>query len=124
MSSLYFGSLSSSSPTFIRPNAPSTSSYFYQAVRLSVDRQGSYAITCSSTLDTFGYLYVNRFDPNYVNINLVQNDDDGAGERQFALRAHLQPNTTYIVIATTYNGQETGSFSLKVSGPGLAQFSV
>ena len=102
----------------------STITYFYQAVRVSVETPGNYVIACSSSMDTFGYLYQNRFDPNYNTINLMMSDDDSAGERQFALRANLQANITYIVIVTTYNFQEIGSFSLQISGPGAARLSV
>lgn len=51
-------------------------------------------------------------------------DNNGAVERQFAIHSNLQANVNYIVIVTTYNPQEIGSFSLKVSGQSAARLSV
>ena len=129
MTSLYYGQLNANSTTFARPNNATSDNFtagfhFYQTVPFSVNTTGDYVISSSSSMDTFGYLYQNRFDPSYTTVNLMLSDDDSAGERQFALRAHLRANTIYIVVVTTYNPREYGQYSLSFSGPSVAQFNA
>jgi hypothetical protein len=48
-----------------------------------VNTTGSYTFTCSSGIDTYGYLYQESFDPSYTSMNLIVQDDDGTGTRDF-----------------------------------------
>ena len=129
LTSLYQGTLDANSTTFIRSNNSAASNsterpYYYQTVRFAVNETGVYVIASSSSFDSFGYLYENRFDPNDATSYLLLSDDDSAGERQFALRANLRANVVYIVVVTSYNPQESGSYSVNVSGPSVARFNA
>jgi hypothetical protein len=68
-------------------------------------------------MDTYGFLYNDSFNPIYPYRNLVMNDDDGAGNRQFRLTTCLDANSTYILVVTTFERLESGPFSIFTSGP-------
>jgi len=112
----YSGSLSSSSPTFVRPGGTGAS-YYYQAIRVTIYTTGTYTFTSSSTQDTYGCFYSYSFDPSYPSRNLITSDDDGGDRGQFRIRVTLQYGQTYVLVVTTYNNRGTGRFSIGVVGP-------
>jgi hypothetical protein len=88
-----------------------------------VDTTGTYTFKSSSTIgDTYGYIYQGNFYPSYPSYNIVTQDDDGSGNRQFQLTATLRSDITYILVFTTYTPNLTGSFSISASGPGYVFF--
>ncbi|CAF4055885.1 unnamed protein product, partial [Rotaria sordida] len=63
---------------------------------------GSYNFQSQSGFDTYGSMYVTNFDPfNPLSNLLAYNDDDGPNE-QFSLTVTLQPESSYILVVTTY----------------------
>ena len=103
------------SQTYARPGAPNAS-YYYDTFELTVPIAGSYIITSSSGIDTYGYLYNGNFNPTSPALNLLVYDDDSGGDRQFRFTVSLRPSATYILVATTYSGNVTGPYTVVVSG--------
>jgi hypothetical protein len=120
----YSGSLSYSSPIFVRPGATS-GSYYFQALRVTVSTTGTYFFTSISSIDTYGCFYNDPVDPSYPSQNLITFNDDGSGGNQFGFNVTLVSGRTYVLIATTYSATVTGSFSIRALGPawiGLTAF--
>ncbi|CAF1167639.1 unnamed protein product [Adineta steineri] len=118
----YTSSLTTYSPTTCHPDMCSNSNFYYEAIKINVFVAGVYTIACSSSIDTYGFLFNSTFDPTNPTKNLLVSDDDGAGNQQFKLVYFLQPSINYTVIATTYYPFISGSFSLIATGPGVVYF--
>ncbi|CAF1093191.1 unnamed protein product [Adineta ricciae] len=114
--SVYTGTLTTSSSVFTRPTGTGVR-YYYQSLRIEVTTSDVYTFACSSSLDTFGYLYSYSFDSLRPTANLITSDDDSNNDQQFRIRASLQSGFTYILVVTTYKQEETGRFTITVSGP-------
>jgi hypothetical protein len=99
------------------------SMFYYKAIQVNVNISGIYTLTSNSTIDTYGYLYINYFNISNLTINLLLQDDDCGGSQQFYMKYSLQHNSTYILIATTYGNNVTGAFSIIVDGPGTVTLS-
>ncbi|CAF3781097.1 unnamed protein product [Adineta steineri] len=123
VSTTYSGSLSSSSPIFVRPDK-SSGHYYYQAIQVTVSTFGTYIFTSTSSKDTYGCFYSDSFDPSYPLQNLITTDDDGASNSQFRISATLQSSRTYILIITTYDTNTIGSFVITVNGPASVALSA
>ena len=117
VTSTYTGVLSSRSSTFVRPGSNS-GDYYYQAFRVTVSVSGPYVFTSSSSIDTYGCLYNDPFNPYSPSFNLIISDDDGGGNTQFRINTTLQFGRTYILVVTTYRSSDVGSFSISVGGRG------
>jgi len=81
----FAGALTSVSPTYTRHGG--SGSFFYQAIEVRVPVTGEYTFTASGSIDTFGYLYQGNFYPSYPEYNIVEHDDDSAGNSQFKITA-------------------------------------
>ena len=117
IASYYSSILTNASASFIRAGSLAAGSYYYEAIKINVYTPDNYSIRSSSSLDTFGYLYNNNFDPTYPFLNLLQSNDDGAGSSQFLLSRVLQTMVDYILVVTAYHPATTGAFSIIVQGP-------
>jgi hypothetical protein len=95
---------------------------YYEAVVVSVDETGNYNFRSQSDFDSYGAIYTNSFDPSDSSVNLLAYNDDGGGITQFSLTVVLQPQSTYILVVTTYTSHETGSFQIVASGPTSVRF--
>jgi len=76
---------------------------------------GTYDIWCTSSIDTYGYIYTRKFDPTSPSINLLKSDDQGNGGNQFRIHVDLQAGTTYTLVVTTFGSLVTGAFSISAS---------
>ncbi|CAF1210287.1 unnamed protein product [Adineta ricciae] len=120
--SIYPSALTDFSATYCRKIYCYPPSYYYQAIQINVLTIGYYSIASNSSMDTYGYLYNGTFDPSFISQNLIIENDDGAGSRQFGLTYYLQSAGTYIVVVTTYSAAIKGRFSLIVSGLAAVTF--
>lgn len=122
------------------------SKYYYEAIQINVNTTGTYRFTSQSNgsesymdttrtypsnnqsynsqgnIDTFSLIYQHSFNPSKPVMNLLQNDDDSAGNGQFSLTVYLQPDTTYVLVFTTYREGTIGSFVIVASGPNNVTF--
>lgn len=103
--------------SFCRIGNCASSFFNYAAILINVTISGLYRITSQGLLDTYGYLYSPRFDPQCISCNLLMSDDDSAGGVQFELLAILQNSTLYILVVTTYDANMGGAFILNATGP-------
>lgn len=120
ITSVYSSSLTNSSSVFHRP-WKFNGRYYYKAIQFFVSTHGSYSFKSVSQIDMYGYLYAQYFDATNLYINLLIYDDDSNGGLQFYFRFSLQSGT-YVLVATTYSGNVTGSFSIVVNGPANITF--
>ncbi|UJR12170.1 hypothetical protein I4U23_016347, partial [Adineta vaga] len=118
----YSSALNTNSPVYIGSEADNTMSY-YQAIKTSVLTTGIYTILCSSTMDTYGYMYNRTFNPAYPYQNMLLSDDETGENSQFLLTVVFQAMVQYILIVTTYEEKVTGRFSLIGQGPDSISFS-
>jgi len=116
MLSTYSGYFSSSSPVFTRPNGAAGSTYYYQALRVTALATGTYTFTSDSSWDTYGCFYNDPIDPSNPTANLIECDDDAAGNKQFRISVTLQYERIYVLMVTTYSACEKGSFEIKAIG--------
>ena len=72
--------------------------YYYEVVMINVPETDGYMITSNSLIDTYGYLYVNSFNPLNIEENLLAGDDNTAGINQFQILSLLQSTETYFSI--------------------------
>lgn len=122
---IYSSTLSNSSRTYCR-NAPcqNETDYYYEAVPLRVSTTGYYTIISNSTLNTYGYIYSNNFNPFNTTSNLLQENNNDGGSDQFLLNMTLLSSVQYIVVVTAiYMPNVSGSFFIVVNGPGSVRFS-
>ncbi|CAF0846467.1 unnamed protein product [Rotaria sordida] len=111
----YSSSLNNTSPRFTRFGP--TGIFYFEAIRVTVNTTGTYTFKSNCSINSYGYLYVNSFNPSNVTSNLVALDDDTGGYNQFLITYILQAGTTYILIFTTYSPNVTTSFSIMAWGP-------
>jgi hypothetical protein len=121
--SKYSSDLTTDSSTYARRGSLKEANYFYQAIQINVSLSGYYTIVCTSSMDTYGYIYINAFDPIYPPANLLSYDDDSGGDHQFMFKVYLQILTEYILVSTTHYQNITGSFTITAIGPELVSFS-
>jgi hypothetical protein len=91
--------------------------YHYESIQMNVQQNGAYSFDSNNTIITYGYIYKNDFDPWYLTENLLAQSNYSCGEYHFHLAAHLQVNTTYVLVVTTFDRNVQGEFSVLVSGP-------
>jgi hypothetical protein len=98
--------------------------YYYDAINITVPLLGNYTLTSISEFDSYGYLYVNNFDPLNMSNNLLEeNDDANVNNEQFQITYTLQPAMTYILVVSTYMPGVLGPFSIMALGPASVTYS-
>ncbi|CAF4022554.1 unnamed protein product [Rotaria sp. Silwood1] len=101
----------------------SDSAFFYEAIQLNVTVNGYYTFVCNSSMDTYGYLYNNTFNPAYPAMNVLTKNDNAGGNLQFMLSRSLQTLSRYILVVTTYYKNITGPFTITAMGSASVGFS-
>jgi hypothetical protein len=96
--------------------------YFYEALEFNISIAGDYTFWSHSDVNTYGYLYRDDFNPFQPLVNRLSEDDDRCGNGQFQINRRLFPNTTYILVVTTYGVNATGAFSVISAGPTTVRF--
>ncbi len=94
-----------------------SSNYYYQAIQVNVVETGCYSLVSNSTIDIYGYIYTDNFDPFNMNMNLLSQSDQSYRNNQFELISVLQTDITYILVMTTFDPNMIGLFSVLVTGP-------
>jgi hypothetical protein len=93
--------------------------YYYEAILMNVSKASDFTIISQSSINTYGYLYENSFDPFDTSLNLLMEDDNSGSNDQFKLTAFLRPSTIYVLIVTTFSPHVMGKFSIIVSGTSI-----
>ncbi len=114
--SVYSSALTADSQTYSR--VCGKTNYYYETIQVNAVTAGSYSLSSSSTIDTYGHLYKDNFNPTNPSENsLAWNDDENRCRRQFKLLTYLQANITYVLVVTTFSPNVQGNFLVHVTGP-------
>ena len=122
MSSSYSSTLTGNSQRYDRSGGGAWLFYYFEAIEVNVSIPGNFAFTSSSSIDPYGYFYNGTFDPYYPLSNLLQSNDDGAGNLQFRINIYLANTGSYVLVATTYQPNMQGAFSITGSSAGSVIF--
>jgi hypothetical protein len=96
---------------------------YYEVIQLNVHEDGFYAFIIESAVMTYGYIYRASFNPLSPKMNIVEEYfSKHRCYKDYKLLVYLQKQTTYILVATTYNSNVTGSFSVFASGQSNVTF--
>jgi hypothetical protein len=91
--------------------------FYYESIQVKVIETGYYTFVSYSMMDTYAYIYKDKFDPLNPIENLLHTNDDGGGSNlQFRLDIRLFVDMTYVLVVTTYDATTTGEFSIGVFG--------
>jgi hypothetical protein len=93
--------------------------HYFTAIRLNVSTDGTYSFFSNSTIDSYGYLYNGSFNVSKPLLNVMLENDNSRGNRQFLIVAALQRNKTYILVYTTTLPLTTGRFQITICGPSI-----
>ena len=115
MQTTLYSSLTTSTEKYSRYGA-SGSNYYYEVYRIIIPRTGSYIFRSNSSIDIYGYFYSSVFHPDHSYLNLMADDDNSAGDRQFQLQMYLRGGFAYELVVTTSSENATGSYSVTVLG--------
>ncbi len=122
--STYSSAWTTESQSYCRTSCAVSYYYYYKAIQVRVGTHGTFSLTSKSSVDTYGYLYNSSFDPLSPSSNLLLQDDEGGNNGQFKLTSFLELDFIYILVATTFDPDTIGSFSISASGPGSVTFSA
>jgi hypothetical protein len=113
---MYSSALTTDSQTYGRTSCTSLN-YYYETIQVNVVKTDWYTLSSNSSLDTYGYLYKDHFNPFNPSENLLLRDDDGCFKNQFRLVTYLQSSARYVLVVTTYYSNVTETFSIVAFGP-------
>jgi hypothetical protein len=91
-------------------------SRYYESMQVKVNTTGYYSFLSHSSMNAYGFIYINTFNPLNPLQNLFHADDDSGSSLQFKLNVRLNGGMTYVLVMTTNWLKEIGSFSIIVSG--------
>ncbi|CAF0784744.1 unnamed protein product [Adineta steineri] len=114
---VYASKLTTNSSTYLRSCFGSGSTFYYEAIQVTIRRSGLYTFFSKSNMSTHGSIYKDYFDPSNPHENQLLSADVNCKPLQFKFTIALETSITYILIVTTYTPKETGEFLIFVSGP-------
>jgi hypothetical protein len=116
----HWGSLTVNSPTYNRTG--SSGVFYYEAIQVVVSVSGLYSFRSNSGIDSYGYLYLNNFNPFRPMDNLLTYNDDSGDYQQFLINIGLVSSNTYVLVFTTYSPITTTMFAVIGLGPGRVNY--
>lgn len=122
MQSQYSSALTNVSQTFCRTEFCLRPNHYYEAFFINVSRAAYYRISCDSSIDTYGYIYNNSFNPAAPSKNLIAYNDDDNGNDQFLLSLYINTVAKYILVVSTNAVRVMGKFSIMATGHGSVSF--
>jgi hypothetical protein len=91
--------------------------FYYETFEVKVPEIRYYTIQSSSNIDTYGFIYENKFNPlNPIQNLLISDDDSGGSGGQFKIEIPLYVDTTYILVVTTYSSKRIGKIEINLLG--------
>jgi hypothetical protein len=111
---MYSSSLSTSNQIYSR-NCDKQN-FYYESIEVKVIKSGYYSFRSYSSMDAYGLIYRNTFDPLNPAENLLQVEDDSGSDLQFRLNIQLSGDMTYVLVMTTNQLKQTGTFSIIALG--------
>ncbi|CAF1445173.1 unnamed protein product [Adineta ricciae] len=89
--------------------------YHHRTFEINVKKSGIYAIWSRSEMDTYGYIYEDNFDPLQPFGNLIAQHGGKCNQHQLKFFIHLQENTKYILVVTTFYPNRIRNFTIFIS---------
>jgi len=111
---IYSSSLTTNNQIYIRDC--SEPNFYYESIQVEVIESGYYTFLSYSRIDTYGYIYKDKFNPLNPLENLLHTNDDGGFNFQFRLDIRLFVDMKYVLVVTTSDSRGTGKFSIAVFG--------
>ena len=111
---IYSSSLSTNSQIYSRDCDKQY--FYYESIRIKVIKSGYYSFPSYSTIDAYGFIYKNTFNPLNPSENLLGAEVSRSSDLQFRLDIALSGGMTYVLVMTTNNIKQTGPFSITVHG--------
>jgi hypothetical protein len=90
--------------------------FYYGAFEVKVPEIRYYTIQSSGNIDTYGFIYENKFDPLNITENLLTSDDNSGSGGQFKFDIPLYVDTTYILVVTTSSPKQIGQIDINLLG--------
>jgi hypothetical protein len=90
--------------------------FYYESIQVWVIESGYYTLQSYSRIDTYGYIYKDKFNPLNPLENLLHTNDDGDSDFQFRLDIRLFVDMKYVLVVTTSDSRGTGKFSIAAFG--------
>jgi hypothetical protein len=90
--------------------------FYYESIEVKVFESGYYTFRGRGSIDAYGSIHKNKFNPLDPSENLLIQDDDSGSDIQFKLDIHLDIGMSYVLIVTTSGSKETGEFSVVALG--------
>ena len=110
LTSTYSSELTKQNLMFTR-NGSSSGNFYYEVINITVPAAGQYIFQCKSNIDTFAYIYNQKFNPLNPAANLLNAFDDENYERwEFSIMMNFPVPETILLVVTTYNPNVTGPF--------------
>ena len=113
VTSAYEGVLSHESPVFIRPYRRG-SSFYYQAIQVTISVSGTCTFTSYSSMNISGYLYTDTFD---LSAPIEHLNHYAADFQQRPMTTYLPGCPFYFLIVRTDHKSTGGRFALVTTGP-------
>ncbi|CAF1391897.1 unnamed protein product [Adineta steineri] len=110
----YSSELTTNSQTYSRDCQKSN--YYYETIRMNVMKNGYYGLKSASSINTFGDIYKDDFNPMDPFENLLIQDYQSCADKDFTFIANLHTGTKYILVVTTLSPNITGNFSILTTG--------
>ncbi len=111
---MYSSALTVNSQTYSRNCR--ISNYYYETIQVNAITTGVYSLSGKSEFDIYGYIYKDNFNPLNPFENLLLENGVSCDDRQFVLTTILDTGVTYVLVVTTFFPNETGNFTIFVSG--------
>jgi hypothetical protein len=96
--------------------------FYYKVIQVTVSTNGFYTFKSVGRNNMYGCLYQGSFNSNSPTLNLLIDNDNSSSNQQLSFGISLQ-SINYILVATTYSQNITGSFVIVVTGPARVNFS-
>ncbi|CAF1657006.1 unnamed protein product [Adineta ricciae] len=90
--------------------------YHYEAFEMNVAENRYYTVYSSASINTYGSIYENKFNPLNPAENLLIQNDNGTSNDQFKFELPLYDDTTYVLVVTTSNPMVIGDVTIHISG--------
>ena len=116
LTSRYSSTLTSASSSYNRL-VQSTDRYFYESIQILVDKSGLYKISTDSPSLMYVYLYNSTFNVSNPSANMMTSVYDTNFVPNLSFSINLHTRIVYILVITTVNSENTGSFHIIITGP-------
>lgn len=110
---IHSSSLTANGQTY-SPTGCSFPNHYYDALELIIETTGYYRFSSNSSIGLHAYIYQDAFDPLNPSFELRAKKD---GQLGFRMTLFLRAETTYVLVVTSVNAQQIGSFSIVLAGP-------